>query len=170
MKTLIILGTACLALSATAQTPEAVKLTDKEQFEKATSAFKQLVAASPTSGADWFYFGENYYANDRSDSAAACYQRGIEVNSTFPLNHAGMGKVLREGGKADLAQAQFDQAVALATAKANKNSKQDIAATYREVAEGMLAGATPDYAGALGHGAKGHRPVSEGPRSLHLEG
>ena len=170
MKTLIILGTACLALSATAQTPEAVKLTDKEQFEKATSAFKQLVAASPTSGADWFYFGENYYANDRSDSAAACYQRGIEVNSTFPLSHAGMGKVLREAGKADLAQAQFDQAVALATAKANKNSKQDIAATYREVAEGMLAGATPDYAGALAMVQKGIDLYPKDPEAYILKG
>ncbi|MGV9013087.1 MAG: tetratricopeptide repeat protein [Flavobacteriales bacterium] len=170
MKTFLFLGTACLALSATAQTPDAVKLTDKEQFERATSAFKQLVAASPTSGTDWFYFGENYYANDRSDSAAACYQRGIEVNSTFPLNHAGMGKVLREAGKNDLAQAQFDKAVELATAKTNKNSKQDIAATYREVAEGMLAGASPDYTGALAMVQKAIDLYPKDPEAYILKG
>ena len=170
MKTLLVIVSTCLALSAFAQIPDAVKLTDKEQFERATTEFKQLVAASPNSGAAWFYFGENYYANDRSDSAAACYQRGIEVNSTFPLNHAGLGKVLREAGKTDLAQAQFDKAVELATAKANKNSKQAIAATYREVAEGMLAGANPDYAGALAMVQKAIDLYPKDPEAYILKG
>lgn len=150
MKKLLTMGLACLAFSgAQAQLKEAIELTDKEQFEKAASAFKRIVAAQPNQGEAWFYMGENYFANDRADSAEAAYRKGIEVNPSFPLNHAGLGKVLREQGKTAEAQLQFDKATELATARANKHSKQLIAATYREEAEGLLAGKTPDHAAAL---------------------
>lgn len=149
MKTLLTIGLACTALAAGAQLPEAIKLTENEQFEKATAAFKQIVRNSPSNGEGWFYLGENYFANDQADSAEAAYLRGIEVNPNYSLNYAGVGKVLRDKGDISGAQAQFAKAGEVAELKANKSSKQQIAATYREVAQGLLAGKAPDYAGAL---------------------
>lgn len=149
MKNILTIGIACTALAASAQLPEAIKLTENEQFEKATAAFKHIVQNSPSSGEGWFYMGENYYANDQADSAEAAFLRGIEVNPNYSLNYAGVGKVLRDKGDINGAQAQFAKASEVAELKANKNSKQQIAATYREEAQGLLAGKTPDYAGAL---------------------
>lgn len=149
MKTLLTIGLACAALGAAAQLPEAIKLTDNEQFEKAATAFQRIVKADPNSGEAWFYMGENYFDNDRSDSAGAAYRKGIEVNPNYPLNYAGLGKVLREQGKDSEAQAQFNRATEVVELKANRSSKAQIAATYREEAEGLLAGQSPDYAAAL---------------------
>ena len=149
MKTLLTIGLSCVAFGGFAQLQQAIKLTDKEQFEHAAKAFEAIVKASPTNGEAWFYMGENYYANDRTDSAEAAYRKGIDVNSQFPLNYAGLGKVLRGQGKTAEAQQQFARATEVATLKTNKYSKQQIAATYREEAEGLLAGSDPDYAAAL---------------------
>ncbi len=149
MKKFLTIGLACLTIGASAQLQEAIKLTDKEQFEKASSAFKQIVQAQPNNGETWFYMGENFFANDRTDSAAAAYGRGVEVNPNFPLNYAGLGKVLHEQGKPSEAQVQFDKATELAVLKSNKYTKEQIAATYREEAEGLLAGNNPNYDAAL---------------------
>lgn len=149
MKAILTIGLAAAALGTFAQFPEAAKLTEREQYEKATSAFKAILEASPNNGEAWFFLGENYYANDRPDSAEAAYRRGIEVNPSFPLNHAGLGKVLRGEGKAAEAQAQFDQAIELATSKANKYTKAQQASAYREVAEGLVAGDQPDFNAAM---------------------
>ncbi|MEO8733316.1 MAG: tetratricopeptide repeat protein, partial [Flavobacteriales bacterium] len=149
MRTLLTIGLACAVIGAQAQLSDAIKLTDKEQFEKATVAFKQSIAASPKSGEAWFYLGENYFANEQSDSAAVAYRKGIEVQPDFPLNYAGVGKILHEKGDVSGAQAQFAKASEIAEAKANKFSKAQIAATYREEAEGFLAGKSPDYASAM---------------------
>lgn len=149
MKAILTIGLAAAALGTFAQFPEAAKLTEREQYEKATSAFKAILEASPNNGEAWFFLGENNYANDRPDSAEAAYRRGIEVNPSFPLNHAGLGKVLRGEGKTAEAQAQFDQAIELATSKANKYTKAQQASAYREVAEGLLAGDRPDFNAAM---------------------
>ncbi|MEO5584040.1 MAG: tetratricopeptide repeat protein [Flavobacteriales bacterium] len=149
MKTFLTLGSICIAFGTFAQLPEAIKLTDNEQFENATAAFKRIVESSPNSGEAWFYLGENYFAEDRSDSAEAAYRRGIEVNPSYALNYAGLGKVLHGQGKANEAQAQFAKATEIAELKTNKYSKPQIADTYREEAEGLLAGQSPDYTAAL---------------------
>lgn len=149
MKNLLTIGLACTSLIAGAQLQEAIKLTDNEQFEKAATAFRRIVLATPNNGEAWFYYGENYFANDQTDSAATAYRKGTEVNPTFALNYAGLGKVLRDQGKVAEAQTQFAKAVEVAELKANKASKAQIAATYREVAEGLVAGSNPDRDAAL---------------------
>lgn len=149
MKTFLTAGLATVVLAANAQLTDAIKLTDKEQFEKATAAFKRLIVAEPGNGEAWFYMGENYFANDRTDSAAYCYRKGIEVNPRFPLNHAGLGKVLHGQGKGAEATEKFNAATAAALDKANKFGKPLIAATYREEAEGMLEGLNKEYGAAI---------------------
>lgn len=141
--TLVLLSTS--AITAGAQTlTDAIKLTDKEQFEKATSAFKKIVMAEPQNGEAWFYFGENYWESGRTDSAEVCYRQGNGVGGKFPLNKVGLGKALWSQGKKDEAQQMFTQAVSDATDKANKLPKPLQATTYREVAEAMSQGQGKD--------------------------
>ncbi len=149
MKIIFTMGLLGATLAANAQLAEAIKLTEREQFEKATSAFKAILESTPNSGETWFYMGENYFANDRSDSAGLAFRHGAEVNPSFALNYAGMGKVLREQGKNAEAQVQFDKALEIAQNKANKYTKPQMATVYREVAEGLLVGEQPDYNAAL---------------------
>ncbi len=137
-------------VGAQAQTvAEAIALTESERFEKAGTTLRNLLAASPTDGEAWFYLGENYFENDREDSAAYCYNKGVEVNPRQPLNYAGQGKVLWVKGQRDQAVAKFNEAIGVATDKANKFTKKLQAQTQREVAEGYASGNNKDLAKAM---------------------
>lgn len=137
-------------VGAQAQTvAEAIALTESERFEKAGTTLRSLLAASPTDGEAWFYLGENYFENDREDSAAYCYNKGVEVNPRQPLNYAGQGKVLWVKGQRDQAAAKFTEAIGIAMDKANKFTKKLQAQTQREVAEGYASGNSKDLAKAM---------------------
>lgn len=122
---------------------EAVALTEKEQFERATAEFKKLLAGAPNDGQTWFFFGENYYYNERLDSALKCYDRGASVDPLFPLNHAGLAKISWVRGDKQQAQVSADRALTLATDKARKHPRTLQALTYREVAE--VYASAPDF-------------------------
>lgn len=149
MKKLLTIGLACAAFSSFAQFPEAIKLTEREQFEKAAAAFEAILKTAPNNGEAWFYLGENQYANGLYDSAAAAYTKGMEVNPSFALNYAGMGKVLRVKAKDEQGKQLLEKAVEMADLKANRYSKRQKADTYREVAEAWLAGEHPAFQKAL---------------------
>ncbi|MBP7513712.1 MAG: hypothetical protein KA791_04140 [Flavobacteriales bacterium] len=167
--TLVLLSTS--AITAGAQTlTDAIKLTDKEQFEKATSAFKKIVVAEPQNGEAWFYFGENYWENGRTDSAEVCYRQGNGVGGKFPLNKVGLGKALWSQGKKDEAQQMFIQAVSDATDKANKLPKPLQAATYREVAEAVSQGQGKDLIKAQEYIAKAIELDPKNPETYVLKG
>ena len=156
---------AALPLIANAQTlQDAQRLTDREQFEAATAAFRKLLAATPNDGATWYFLGENYWENEQPDSAQLCYRRGADLNPRYPLNHAGLGKVLfargipddASGGalqeaqaRREEAKAKLNEAIALAEDKTAKHPKELKALTYREVADAYGAGPDPDVATAL---------------------
>lgn len=128
---------------------EAIRMTDREQFEQATSAFRRLLAVAPNDGQTWFFMGENYWYNDRLDSAAACYANGARLNPIFPLNHAGLGKMQMAAGNRAAADALFLTATTAAANKASKLTKAVQAITYREVAEGLGSGPVADIPAAL---------------------
>ncbi|MBK7554657.1 MAG: hypothetical protein IPI55_08650 [Flavobacteriales bacterium] len=153
-KSIILCAAAVVSLKLSAQLQEATQLTDKEQFEKATSLYKVAITAAPTSGEAWFYMGENFWYNERRDSAEICYRKGAEVNPRFPLNHAGIGKALRAKDNITEAQAKFTEALAMAEDKTNKLAKPAKSLAYREVAEAMATGANPDFVTAMAYLAK----------------
>ncbi len=88
---LMIMGLAGFAAVQAQSIAEGIALTESERFEKAATTFRSLLSASPTDGEAWFYLGENYFENEHEDSAAYCYNKGVEVNPRQPLNHAGQG-------------------------------------------------------------------------------
>jgi tetratricopeptide (TPR) repeat protein len=135
-----------------AQSPalvQAIKLTDNEQFDKASSAFKTLLAKDAANADTYFYFGENLLAAEKADSAEILFKKGIEVNATMPLNHIGLAKVYRSKGKNTEAQTSFDKAFALFTEKGVKVKDEMKVRTYVEGAECMLLGSPKNTSKAL---------------------
>lgn len=99
---------------------DAVTKTDNERFAAAAVDFKTLIAKEPNKGENYFYYGENFFKDGKLDSANYFYQKGAEINATYPLNYVGLGKVLLFNNKTQDAQANFFKA---ATLGANKNTE-----------------------------------------------
>lgn len=120
-KITLISATLFLANITFAQTlKEAITKTDNERYQAAAVDFRTLIAKEGAKGDNYFYYGENFFNNGDLDSANIFYQKGAEVNATYPLNYVGLGKVLWYNGKATEAKAQFYKA---ATLGANKNTE-----------------------------------------------
>src|ERR1700741_2359125 len=110
-----------LASTSFAQTlQDAMTKTDNERFAAAAADFRALIAKEPAKGENYFYYGENFLKKGDLDSANIFYQKGTEVNATYPLNYVGLGKVLWYKGNTSDAKAQFYKA---ATLGANKNAE-----------------------------------------------
>src|ERR1041385_6498356 len=91
--TALITLTFCVRISA--QTlPDAIRLLDGEQYEKAKAMLKQLIASEPTNGDNFYYLGDLLLKTDDPDSAKIIFQKGIDINATNPLVHVGMAKYL----------------------------------------------------------------------------
>lgn len=105
----------------------AIKKSNNDQLDAATSEFLQLLKTNPDKGEIYFYLGENYFKKGISDSALYYYQKGIEKNPTYPLNYVGYGKILWYQGKTEDAKAQFF--------KANSISQNKNAEVFRKMAE-----------------------------------
>lgn len=105
----------------------AIKKSNNDQLDAATSEFLQLLKTNPDKGEIYFYLGENYFKKGISDSALYYYQKGIEKNPTYPLNYVGYGKILWYQGKTEDAKAQFF--------KANSISQNKNAEVFKKIAE-----------------------------------
>lgn len=135
-----------------AQSPallQAIKLTDNEQFDKASSAFKNLIAKDAENADTYFYFGENLLAAEKTDSAEVLFKKGIEIAPKAPLNHIGLAKVYRVRGKNAEAQTSFDAAYNLFTEKGVKIKDEMKVRAYVEGAECLLLGSPKNTNKAL---------------------
>lgn len=99
---------------------DAITKTENERYEAAGSDFRSLIAREAAKGDNYFYYGENYFKNGDLDSANIFYQKGAELNATYPLNYVGLGKILWYKGNTAEAKTQFFKA---ATLSANKNAE-----------------------------------------------
>lgn len=120
-KNLVIGVFAIAATQSFAQTlTEAIKKTDNERYEAAAIDFRSLVAREPNKGENFFYFGENFFNSGNLDSANYYYQKGVDLNATYPLNYVGLGKILWYKDNSADAKTQLFKA---ATLGANKNAE-----------------------------------------------
>lgn len=120
-KTSLIIASIAVAKLASSQTlQEAIKKTTNERFESAAADFRSLIAKEPAKGENYFYFGENFLKNGELDSAYIFFQKGTELNATYPLNYVGLGKVNWYNGKDAEAKAAFFKASTLSN---NKNAE-----------------------------------------------
>ena len=160
-----------MTLSSQGQTlQEAIAMTNGERFASAGTAFRMLIAGNPNDGETWFHYGENFYWNDKLDSAQFCYQQGASANPRHPLSYVGLGKLLWIHGKKDEAQAKFTEAIAASVDKANKFPKKLQAETEREVAEAMGFGNHKDTGKAMEHIEKALLLDPSDPEAFILKG
>jgi len=139
---------------------DAIKLTESEQFEKASSAYMLLIQREPTNGDNYFFYGENYFKEevlDSSfkaidlDSARTLYEVGMKKNPGNPINYIGKGKVFWYEGKSTEAKKQFYDAVQIIS-PANKSGTftgKQKAMVYMKVAECYTKARTKDLPEAI---------------------
>ncbi len=131
-KITLISASFILASSTFAQTlQDAITKTDNERYAAAASDFRSLIAKEANKGDNYFYYGENFFKKGDLDSANMYYQKGAELNATYPLNYVGLGKVLWYKGNTADAKTQFFKASELGLKK-NTEVMRKTAETYIE--------------------------------------
>ena len=87
-----LLGTGIILSAQTLD--DARKLTENEQYESATEAYKSLISREPSNGLNYYYFGENLLLSENPDSASLIFKKGREQDPTNQLLKIGEAKVL----------------------------------------------------------------------------
>jgi len=108
----------CASLSA--QTlKDAIRLTENEQYDRATAIYQILVMGQPSNGTNFYYFGENYLLSDNVDSARIVFNLGLKNDPTNVLNEIGLAKIALDNGNGDASSGMkmIDDALAKAGPK-----------------------------------------------------
>jgi len=82
----------------------AISFTRSEAYDKAEEVFKQLIQKEPGNAKYYFYYGENklldFFSDTISNSlqaytreAKAIFEKGVQANSSDPLNYIGLARV-----------------------------------------------------------------------------
>ncbi len=110
MKKFKFLGLSLLFFGvATAQDAnEAKKAIDAEQYQKAKTTLKSLMASSPDEGKNYFLMGDIYLKLKEQDSAAIYFNKGKAVKNNAEYNTIGLGHIDLNNNNAVAAQAKFD--------------------------------------------------------------
>lgn len=133
---LVMMGAASFAQSLA----DAKKAIDAEQYQKATSMLKTLVASNAKEGDNYFNLGTVYLLADEIDSARATFTSGTTADPKNALNYVGLGHADLQSNNATNAKTNFDKALSFGA----KNYQ-----TYLEIGKAYLAQEKPDYAAAL---------------------
>ncbi|RYF21518.1 MAG: tetratricopeptide repeat protein [Flavobacteriales bacterium] len=140
----IALATGLLLMGSTASfaqsLADAKKAIDAEQFQKATSMLKTLVANQPKEGDNYFNLGKVYLLTDEIDSARAAFTNGTTADPKNALNYVGLGQADLLQKNATNAKTNFDKAIGLKT--------KDYA-TYLAIGRAYIDQPNVDYAQAL---------------------
>lgn len=133
---LVMMGAASFAQSLA----DAKKAIDAEQYQKATSMLKTLVASQPKSGENYFNLGRVYLLSDEIDSARAAFNNGITAEPKLALNYVGLGQADLQANNATNAKTNFDKALQVGA--------KDYT-TYLYIGKAYLAQKTPNFEAAL---------------------
>lgn len=90
---------------------QAKKAIDAEQYEKAKTILKSLIATKPESGKNFFILGNLYLIQKLQDSATATYQKGLLAKTEANFNAIGLGQIDLENGNLAAATTNFDKAI-----------------------------------------------------------
>ncbi|HLG02148.1 MAG TPA: tetratricopeptide repeat protein [Bacteroidia bacterium] len=152
IKILNLIVALCLSSQLCAQTlQEAIRFTDNEQYDRAKATYLKLLAAEPTNGDIYFYFGDLLLKLEDVDSAGVLFQKGVNINPTNPLTHVGLARYYMAAGKTQEGQKEIVYARSLVTTQAGKKGT-DIPGPRQgqiqlEIAKTLITG--HDYTGAV---------------------
>lgn len=116
----IILATGLLLMGSTSfaqSLADAKKAIDGEQYEKATTMLKALVASQPKEGDNYFNLGKVYLLKEEVDSARAAFTNGINFSPKNALNYVGLGQADLIQNNQTNAKTNFDKALQLGAKK-----------------------------------------------------
>jgi len=105
---LLFFGTAVFAQDL----EQAKKAIDAEQYQKAKTILKSLIASSPDKGRNYFHLGEVYLALNNNDSAKIYFDKGIAAKSDGTFNYIGLGEISLDNKNTTEAEANFNKALA----------------------------------------------------------
>ena len=110
MKELKFLGLSLLffGVASAQDVNEAKKAIDAEQYQKAKTILKSLLASSPDEGKNYFLLGDIYLKQTEEDSAAIYFNKGKAVKNNAEYNTIGLGHIDLNDGNVAAAQAKFD--------------------------------------------------------------
>ena len=162
-KSLVIAALVMVSSTLSAQDlASTIKLTQGEQFDVAKAAYEKLIAAEPTNGDNYFYYGENFIQSFFADTIAvalaevsipakAAFIKGTEVDPENPLCYVGLAKVALLN-KDTAAFRYLQVAFSKLPSKINKTSTvstEKQALTYAKAAEAMIQSQVKSVAKAL---------------------
>jgi len=110
MKELKIIGLSLLLFgTANAQDAEqAKKAIDAEQYQKAKTILKSLIASNSDEGKNYFLLGDIYLKQSEQDSAAMFFNRGKGVKDNAEYNLIGLGHIDLNNNNKAAAEAKFN--------------------------------------------------------------
>jgi len=110
----VIASVSFVSSFATAQSVEqGIRLIEIEKFSSAKRELSAVLAKTPTEANANFYLGKIYLKENKLDSAAMQFEKGIVSAPKNPLNFVGKGTIAWINKKNDEAKLLFDQATSL---------------------------------------------------------
>ena len=88
-----------------------------------------MIELEPLNGANYFYLGENFYAQKEIDSAKVYWKKALEKDGVNPLSFVSLGKYLWISGDKNAAKESFLKATSV-TKNKNPEVLRNIAKTY----------------------------------------
>lgn len=131
---------------------DAIRMTENEQYTSAKAIFLKLIAAQPTAGDNYFYFGDLLLKMDEADTALIVFKKGTDIEPSNPLTHVGLGRAYMYSGKIEDGLRELSQADALITAQSGKKgtlTPQKQAVILCELAETYTFAPAPNYDKAI---------------------
>ncbi|WEK19567.1 MAG: hypothetical protein P0Y49_00165 [Candidatus Pedobacter colombiensis] len=110
---LVVMGSASFAQSLN----DAKKAIDAEQYQKAASMLKTLVANQASKGENYYNLGEVYLRTDYVDSARAVFTKGVAADPKNSLNYIGLGEADLASNNPVSAKTNFAKAVEISSKK-----------------------------------------------------
>lgn len=155
------------SVSVNSQTlADGIRLTENEQYTSAKAVFVKLVAAQPTVGDNYFYFGDLLLKMDDMDSAKIVFQKGVDIEPSNPITHVGLGRAYMYTGKVEEGLKELSQADALITAQTGKKgtiTPQKQAVILCEMAETYTYGAAPNFDKAIDYTNRAEKQDATNP-------
>jgi tetratricopeptide (TPR) repeat protein len=140
----------------------ALKLSQSERYEDADAMYKQIIQASPANSDAYFYHGENIlkayiadpYSNSLNDVAVdanAEFDKGVNADTSNPLNYIGKGMViLLEKNDTSAADVFFNKAEWSLPKKVKKTTERNVT-TLIKLGEAQLYAKEPRYQKAVAY-------------------
>jgi len=85
---------------------------ESENYGQAKQILEKLVQSKPKDGDNYFYLGQVYLINDKVDSAAIFFNKGLEAAPGSALNQVGLGEIDLINKNANAAEAKFSTVTA----------------------------------------------------------